>query len=344
MLFSLILSFSLFLFGFFNLLGIRQENAYNQLIFFGVGLGGFFIARKIGYQFFRANAKLFYWFFIAVLIVTFIVGVEVKGSKRWIDFYFFRFQSSEILKIFFILFLADFLSKVEAHHNSFSTFLMSFLYASIPAAIIFKQPDFGNAVVYMFIYLCMVFFSKLDKKHVLSFMIILIFMIPFGWLVLKDYQRDRFISFLSPHIDQGGDAYNMIQAMITVGSGGFFGRGLGFGTQSKLAFLPENHTDFAYSSLVEQFGFLGGFFVIILYAVFTWYFINKLVRLFSAKTPESQFSFLYTLGLFSYFVFQTFVNIGMNVGLLPIAGITLPFISYGGSSIVAFLIGLAILP
>ncbi len=336
-------SLLLFLFGFFNLLGIKQNNAFSQFIFFIVALALFFLVRKIGYQFFRANAPFFYWILVAVLIATFIIGFEAKGSKRWVDLYFFKFQASEFLKIFFILFLADILSK-KHYEYGFLLFAKSLLYFAIPAFIIFKQPDFGNAAVYFFIFSVMILFSNIEKKHFVSLFLGIGAFIPFGWFFLKEYQKQRIVSFLSPHLDQSGTSYNMIQALITVGSGKFFGRGLGMGTQSKLHFLPESHTDFAFSSLVEQFGFFGGFFVILLFIVLVVFLIRRLGYLSGRKTADSEFAFLYTLGFFSYLVFQIFVNIGMNLGLLPIAGIALPVISYGGSSLVAFMIGLALLP
>lgn len=339
----LLTSSLLFLFSFFNLLGIKPNNAISQMIFFIVALALFFLVRKIGYQFFRANAPFFYWFLVAALIVTFIIGFEVKGSRRWVDFYFFKFQASEFLKIFFILFLADILSK-KHYEYGFVLFGKSLLYFAIPAFIIFKQPDFGNAAVYFFIFTVMVFFSKIEKKYFIPLFLGMVLLVPFGWIFLREYQKQRIFSFFNPYLDQGGTSYNMIQALITVGSGKFLGRGLGMGTQSKLLFLPENHTDFAFSSLVEQFGFFGGFFVILLFIVLAVFLIERLVSLSGRKTADSEFTFLYTFGFFSYLVFQIFVNVGMNLGLLPIAGIALPVISYGGSSLVAFMIGLALLP
>lgn len=336
-------SLFLFLFGFFNLLGIRQSNAASQLIFFIVALFLFFLVRKIGYQFFRANALIFYWFLVITLVATFIIGFEVKGSQRWVDLYFFKFQASEFLKIFFILFLADILSKKQ-YEFGFILFAKSFFYFIIPAFIIFNQPDFGNAAVYFFIFVVMIFFSRIEKKYVTSLFLGGALFIPISWVFLKEYQRQRILSFFSPHADQVGTSYNMIQALITIGSGKFFGRGLGMGTQSKLFFLPENHTDFAFSSLVEQFGFFGGFFVILIFAVLAGFLVMRMVFLAEQKTKESEFAFLYTVGFFSYVIFQIFVNIGMNLGILPIAGIALPVISYGGSSLVAFMIGLALLP
>lgn len=287
--------------------------------------------------------NFFYWLFIFLLIITFIIGIEVKGSRRWIDLYFFNFQPSEFFKIFFILFLADFFTKHRQNIKDFSIFLKSLGYLILPLLIIFKQPDLGNAMVLFFIYVIVVLFSGTPKKYLLSSFLTLLLIIPIGWPALKDYQRNRITSFLNPEIDQQGINYNMAQAIITVGSGKFLGRGLGYGTQSKLFFLPENHTDFAFSSLVEQFGFLGGICILVLYFVISTGLIKKLALLFQSTDEDILFKRLFMLGFFAYFVFQVFINIGMNLGLLPITGVALPLISYGGSSLVSFMLGLALI-
>ncbi len=342
---SSILFSSLFLnvFAFFNLLGIRKDLLQNQIIYTLIGIGIFLLVRKLGINFFRNNANFFYWLFIFLLITTFVIGIEVKGSRRWIDLYFFNFQPSEFFKIFFALFLADFFVKHRKDIDEFSTFLKSLGYLMLPLLIIFKQPDLGNAMVLVFIYTVVVLFSQTPKKYVLYSFLVLFLIIPVGWLTLKDYQRNRITSFINPEVDQQGINYNMIQAVITVGSGKFFGRGLGYGTQSKLFFLPENHTDFAFSSLVEQFGFFGGFFILILYFVISIDLIRRLAVLLKSTDEDSLFRRLFMLGFFAYFVFQVFINIGMNLGLLPITGVALPLISYGGSSLVSFMLGLALI-
>lgn len=337
-------TFILTVFGLFNLLGIRQSYALNQLFFTGVGIGIFFIIKKIGKKYFYTNSAFFYWVFVGLLAITYLIGLEVKGSKRWIDFHFFSFQSSEFLKIFFILFLAQFFAKNIKKIHTLPVLLKSFLYFAVPAFIIFKQPDLGNAMVYVAIYAVFLLFSGISKKYILYILLFFIIAGPVGWHFLHAYQRERLLSFISPQVDQGGNAYNMIQAIITVGSGRFFGRGLGLGTQSKLYFLPENHTDFAYSSLVEQFGFVGGCFVILLYASLILMLVRKMLTYFYNRGEEAVFGFYFYLGIISFILAQFFVNIGMNLGILPIAGIALPLISYGGSSVVTWMIGLALLP
>lgn len=329
-------------FGFFNLLGINSHYAQTQLAFIGVGLVIFLVVRAIGVRFFRANARLFYWVLIIVLAVTYIIGLEVKGSRRWLDLYFFNFQSSEILKVFFIIFLAQYLSTWRKQLNNRTAFFRLLFYFLLPTAIVFKQPDLGNALVFSAIFFTMAIFSTVSKRYLVTLAIVVLILLPPGWLLLRGYQRDRIMSFINPNVDPQGIAYNMNQAMVTIGSGGFIGKGLGLGTQARLAFLPENHTDFAYASLVEQFGFAGGLVVIGLFAWLAVILLRRVMEIYAHKPDQASFGFFYGIGLFAYIFFQTFLNLGMNMGLFPIAGVALPFISYGGSSLVALMIGLAI--
>jgi len=332
------------IFGLFNLFGLSQDLFFRQLAFLIFGFLVYFILKSISSHFFRINSKFFYWFFIAILIITFIVGLEVKGSKRWLNFYFFNFQGSEFFKVFFILFLAEILTVKNLLSNTFLNFIKIFLYFLIPFIIVFKQPDLGNAMVYFFIFSALLIFSTYSKKYLGYLIGLIVIFVPVGWLIMKDYQKARILSFVSPHLDVQGAAYNMIQAVITIGSGMFFGRGLGLGTQSRLFFLPENTTDFAFASLIEQFGFFGGFLVLIFFTTIIIYLTKKTIYFYYQKSEQDQKKFLYCLGMLTYFVSQTIINLGMNMGILPVAGITLPFISYGGSSAIALLIGFALIP
>lgn len=340
----LLSSLLIYISGLFNLLGINQSFMFPQLFFGLIALLIFFIIKSIGIEFFRTNSSFFYWVFVILLFLTFIIGIEVKGSKRWIDLYFFSFQSSEFLKIFFIILLSKIISSSKNKTSSLHIYLKSFFYFFIPFFIIFKQPDLASSIVYVVIFFTIILFSDIPKKYLFYTLIIFFLTLPIGWLILKDYQKARIESFLNPHLNQSGASYNMTQALITVGSGKLLGRGLGFGTQSKLLFLPENQTDFAFSSFIEQFGFAGGFAVLVLYSVILGVLIKKMIALYYDRTEKGRFNFLLTAGFFSFFISQFFINIGMNLGLFPIAGITLPLISYGGSSLVTWFIGLAILP
>jgi rod shape determining protein RodA len=337
-------SFFLSVFGLFNLFGLNHNLFFRQLVYLIIGFLGYYFLKSIGSNFFRINSKFFYRFFIVVLLITFIVGLEVKGSKRWLNFYFFNFQASEFFKVFFILFLVEILTIKNLLANSFFNFIKIFLYFLLPFIIIFKQPDLGNAMIYFFIFIILIMFSAVPKKYIGYLISLIIFFTPIGWLLMKDYQRARILSFVNPHLDTQGTAYNMIQAVITIGSGMFFGRGLGLSTQSRLFFLPENTTDFAFASLVEQFGFFGGFFVLVFFTLIFIHLTKRTIHFYYQKTQDDQKKFLYCLGILTYFVSQTIINLGMNMGIMPVTGIALPFISYGGSSVLAILLGLALLP
>jgi len=338
-------SIFLSIFGLFNLFGINQVLFWRQLINTLLAFLIFFLIKKLSFNFFKINAKFFYWFFLIALIITYIIGAEIKGSKRWIDLYFFNFQSSEFLKPFFILYLSDFLSSKKIFENNFSFFLKSFFIFFVPFIIIFKQPDLANAISFLAIYLVMIFFSNLPKKYLGYSGLLAVSFLPFIWFLLKPYQKLRILAFFNPHYDLQGASYNIVQSIITIGSGGFFGKGLGLGTQSRLYFLPENTTDFAFASLVEQFGFFGGFLVIVFYLILIFYLSQKTVKYFFERyNQEKLMKFYFLLGMLVYLIFQFFVNVGMNMGILPVAGVALPFISYGGSVILALMIGLALIP
>jgi rod shape determining protein RodA len=339
----LIPSFFLWIFSIFNQFGIKQRFGFTQIGYVLAGLIAFFVIKKIGRRFFMANIQTIFWSFFALLIITFIIGLEVKGSKRWIDLGFVNFQASEFLKIFFIMYISKLLSSRTRADMSGNFYLTILFVTLLPAFIILRQPDLGNASVFIGVLVFMLLLSDMPKKYLIISALVVLLILPFGWFFLHDYQQARITSFIRPHSDTQGDAYNMIQAIITVGSGQFFGKGLGLGTQSRLFFLPENNTDFAFSSLVEQFGFVGGFFVILGEAILIIMLFLRAYKFIEGEDSDSRYKYLYSMGLAALLIIQTGVNVGMNVGLLPIAGIALPFISYGGSFFVALCVGFALL-
>lgn len=323
------------IFSLFNIFGIDNQLFSNHLIFFAVGI--FFAATfyKLGLRFFRLNAGLFYFISLFFLIATFIIGEQIRGSRRWISFYFFNFQTSEFLKLFFVIYLADFFSKKE--DRSKKKWVASFFIFLLPIFLIFKQPDLGNSIVYTTTFLAILFFSGIPLRYFIKFAAVTLISTPVLWHFLADYQKKRIISFLNPNLDPSGISYNLVQSIITVGSGGFLGRGLGRGTQSKFLFLPENHTDFVFGSLAEQFGFIGGASVITLYGIIIYRLTMK-----AQKFKGDQFNFLFLIGVIFILISEVVVNIGMNLGLMPLTGIALPFLSYGGSSVVTSFMLLAL--
>lgn len=329
-------------YSFLNLLGINSSLAKTHLLFIILGFFLFFFLKKINPSFFFTNIKIFFWFFIGILILTYIIGLEVKGSKRWLDFYFFRFQPSEFLKIFFILYLSVFFSKTNESINMLSTFLKSIFYLFIPVFIILNQPDLANSLIYFFIYLVMALFTPPLRKYIFYLSTGLIILSPIFFNFLKPYQKNRITSFLNPQSHYQSSAYNIVQSTITIGSGGFFGRGLGYGTQTKLYFLPEKTTDFAFASLVEQFGFFSGVIVIFLYFFILYLLLKKIFSFSSYSQPINKEKLYFNIGLTAYIFIQVVINTGMNLGLLPVAGVALPIISYGGTAIMTFFFGLAL--
>jgi len=339
----LIPSFFIWVFSLFNQFGIKPRFGLSQLAYVAAGLVAFFVIRKIGRRFFKSNGKVIFWSFVILLIITFIIGVEVKGSRRWIDFGIANFQTSEFLKIFFILYISQLLSS-RSRYEMTPWFYISILFITfLPAFIVLKQPDLGNAMVFIGVLICMLIVSDMPKKYLLISALLALCILPFSWFFLHDYQQARIISFVQPHSNTQGDAYNMIQAIITVGSGQFFGKGLGLGTQSRLFFLPENNTDFAFSSLVEQFGFVGGFFIIVFEFILIAMIFMRAYKFIDGRDEDTRFKYLFSMGIAFLICIQTAVNIGMNLGVLPIAGIALPFVSYGGSFFVSLCIGFALL-
>ena len=271
---------------------------------------------------------------ILLLILVFILGVETRGSIRWIPLGPVNIQPSEFAKPVIILFLAGFWSNRIV---TWKNILKSFLWLLPVLGLVFKQPDLGTTITLGAIWLGFIFAAGISLKKGLVLLLTLVLVIPLILVGLADYQKDRLTSFLSPEQDPLGLGYNIIQSTIAIGSGEFIGRGLGQGTQSRLQFLPEFRTDFIFASLAEELGFLGSVTILLIYL----FLISYSLKI--ASRSVDFFGFLLSIGVAVMIIFQTAVNIGMSVGLVPITGVTLPLISYGGSSLVATLISFGLL-
>jgi len=307
------------------------ELATQQFIFACFGLAFYFIISKLNYEAFKTLAKPLYIIVLALLLLVFILGFETRGSIRWIPLGIFNIQPSEFAKPVMILLLADFWVK---NRPSWINIAKSVLLISVPLLFVFKQPDLGTTLTILALSLGMLFLAKISYKKILILLSIALLTLPLVWFGLQDYQKSRVTSFLSPNSDPLGEGYNAIQSAIAVGSGEFSGRGLGHGTQSRLQFLPEFRTDFIFAAIAEELGFLGSILILIIYLWLILYCFQV------ASNAGDIFGFLLAGGVGVNILFQTIVNIGMNIGLLPITGITLPLISYGGSSLLATLISL----
>lgn len=272
----------------------------------------------------------FYIVSILLLLLTMVVGRNIRGSVRWIDLGFFNLQTSEIAKPLLSIFYASYLGEhsIKKWKDLFIFLVLSF----IPVVLVLIQPDLGSALTLFCLPLALLVFTGNLKKLMIIGVIVLVIGTPLESKILKPYQRQRIETFINPYKDPQGAGYNVIQATIAVGSGGVFGKGVKLGTQSHLNFLPERHTDFVFASFVEEFGLIGATCLL-----FAYYLIFKTCLDVGRFVKDKRISLL-TLSVFTIFSFQTIVNIGMNLGVMPVTGITLPLFSYGGSSLLCFAI------
>lgn len=309
------------------------ELAVQQAVYFVIGFIFYLFLAQFDYRFLKNYTLPLYVLILVLLLLTLVLGFESRGAIRWIPLGLFSIQPSEFAKPVLILLLARFWSD---HVPNWKNIGKSFLWLILPGILIYKQPDLGTFLTVLAIWLAMLFASRVSLKKMLVLALVSILVFPAAWLTFKDYQKQRLTSFLSPGSDPLGTGYNIIQSTIAVGSGQFFGRGLGRGTQSRLQFLPEFRTDFIFASIAEELGFLGSLLIILIYLYLLTYILRK------AEGSSDAFGFLIIFGIVSMLFFQTVINIGMNMGIFPITGITLPLISYGGSSMISVLICLGI--
>jgi len=316
---------------------LLSSKALNQLIFGLIGLVAMLFFTVIDYRLLKPLVYYFYGLVILLLILVLISGKIIHGASRWISLGFFDLQPSELAKLALILVLAHYFSTQNMAENPLRHLLFTFLLAAGPSGLVILQPDLGSALVLMAIWLGMIFASSIKKVYLYLFILIGLVLLPFGWLFLRDYQRKRILTFLNPQTDPLGEGYNVIQAKIAVGSGQIFGRGLGHGPQSQLNYLPSQHTDFIFAALAEELGFLGVLLLLVLFFIFI------LRGLRAAWLSRDSFGSLVAVGIVVMVLFQILVNVGMNLGIMPVTGIPLPWVSYGGSSLIICFIAVGIL-
>lgn len=301
---------------------------FRQAIAMGIGLLGLFFFSTLDYHYFKKGSVGIYLISVGLLVAVSFLGTPIRGSVRWFDLGFFNFQPAEFSKFALAAVLAWTFSVRGGLLKRFRFVLGSFLYVLVPVALILWQPDLGSAAVHVLLWLGVLFVSAMPRRFFVHLLVIFLLVSSVAWqFFLHDYQKDRVRSFLDPTADPLGRSYNVIQSIVAVGSGGAFGSGLARGLQSQLRFLPERQTDFIFASTVEELGVLGGGLVIVL-LLFIFYRMIRVIRL-----ARDTFGTYLAAGIFFLFFSQALVNIGMNLGLLPVTGITLPFVSYGGSSL-----------
>ncbi|KYG70197.1 rod shape-determining protein RodA [Bdellovibrio bacteriovorus] len=311
----------------------------SQIMWLAVGWTVFLVVTLLDYSVVSRIALVVYVFNLgAILYVTFF-GKVALGAQRWIDLGFFRYQPSETMKLALIMLMAKILATRNTHGPGMGLkeLIGPLIALLIPFGLVVEQPDLGTAMMLAAIGGSMLIFAKIRKSILATIIVLGIIALPIAWkFVLHDYQKNRIFTFLSPASDPRGTGYNSIQSKIAVGSGRFFGKGFMKGTQSQLEFLPERHTDFIYSVLSEEHGFVGSIAVI---GLFAFLFITG-IRI--ATNARDKFGALLTVGVLCYIFWHMFVNIGMVIGLLPIVGVPLPLLSYGGSSMLTTMAGLGI--
>ena len=306
-----------------------------QLILFIASFIIFLILSQTNYKILKIYAKPIYIFSLIALIFVLILGIESRGAVRWVDILGFRLQFSEVLKPFLAISLASYLSSIK--NLDIKNFLSVFVFLSPIAGLIFFQPDLGNAIIYGFITLLTLVYLGYSYKFFGLLFLPFLLIAPIFWGFLHDYQKQRVLTFINPASDPLGTSYNVIQSIIAVGSGMIMGQGIGQGSQSSLRFLPERQTDFIFATISEQLGLMGVAIVLICFA----FILYRILQIF--LNTNDRFCKIFCVIVFFTFLVQIFINIGMNVGILPIVGVTLPFVSYGGSSLLSNFIFLALL-
>ena len=327
----------------FQSMGDAQVASYffdRQIIWLIVCIGTFFVASQIDWRFLRRTSVIttLFAFFCGLLVLLFVAGTVAKGAQSWFDFGGFSFQPSDTAKLVLILLLAKYFTRRHIEIAHVRHIVVSGAYALILFVLILLQPDFGSAIIIFALWFGMVLVSGISKKHLLAVAVLGITAFLVLWLfVFQTYQKQRILTFIHPLTDIRGTGYNAYQSTIAVGSGQILGKGVGYGTQSKLQFLPEYETDFIFASYAEEWGFVGVVLILILYGIVLWRIIAN------AQVAAGNFETFFGLGLALLFFVHIIIHAGMNMGLLPVTGTTIPFMSYGGSHLMTEFLGLGIL-
>jgi rod shape determining protein RodA len=302
-----------------------------------VGVCGLVALAAIDYRVLGVFAPAIYGATLGLLALVLVLGRSVYGAQRWLAIGPVTFQPSELAKVVVILCLARYLAGREAEIRKPKTLLVSLAIVLAPVALVYQQPDLGTSLVLLATWFGMLFAAGAPLRWLGAALAVPFVAFPLVWHLLREYMRRRLLTFLAPHEDPLGEGYNLIQARISVGAGGWSGRGLGNGTQTQLNFLRVQHTDFIFAVLGEELGFAGALALLALFAVLLWRFLRV------AAHSRDTFGRLLAAGMMSMLLFQVFINVGMNIGLVPVTGIPLPFISFGGSSLISIFLGLGVL-
>ncbi|MDE0518084.1 MAG: rod shape-determining protein RodA [Bdellovibrionales bacterium] len=312
---------------------------YLQLIWISLGIGTFLLISLINYHIFTRVAYILYGLNLTFLIMVSFFGNVLSGSRRWLDLGLFNYQPSETFKIILIFILARLLSTKRSWRAMTLTELIKPLcLILLPVLLIIAQPDLGTALMILIITISIIIFAKVHKNILLFLTFFILSISPIAWqFILKDYQKNRILTFISPGRDPRGTGYNTIQSKIAIGSGQFLGKGFQKGTQSQLEFLPERHTDFIFSVLSEEHGFVGSVITILLFLFLI------IIGFHTAFQSKDKVGVFLCVGMSFYMFWHMFINIGMTMGILPVVGIPLPLLSYGGSSLLTTMTALGVI-
>ncbi|MGC8874937.1 MAG: rod shape-determining protein RodA [Chloroflexia bacterium] len=308
-----------------------------QAIYLGVGLVAMGVVSLVDYRHIEALRWPLYLANLVLLGLVLAVGKRAYGAVRWIDLGVIDLQPSELAKPLLVVSLAGFLARREDRREALSTFLLSLLFVLPPIGLVFVQPDLSTAIVLLVIWLGMVWAAGTRPSYLIALLFLSVPLAVVAWhYLLADYQKARLLLFLDPYQDLWGGGYNIIQAWTAIGSGGWLGKGYGQGTQSQLHFLPVRHSDFIFAVICEEFGFLGAMALLVMLFLFLWQILQVAARAVDTSGRLMATGIAVGLG------FQTLVNLGMNLGVMPVTGLPLPLISYGGSCLLSTFLALGI--
>ncbi len=310
---------------------------YSQLMWIGMGWMAFLFFSNFNYKNLLKFSHIFFLINLSALVLVLLIGKRFYGARRWLDIGFMHFQPSETMKLFMILFMASYLARHKLENLGFRDLFKPILFIGVPFLLTAKQPDLGTALLLLAIPSSLILFLKVQKRVLLSVALFLAFALPTAWNYgLKPYQKNRVVNFLNPDQDPRGTGYNSIQAKIAIGSGQILGRGFQQGSQNQLQFLPERHSDFIFCVLSEEYGFIGGVLTLSFFLILIFIILNI------ARDSGDRAGSLICVGISAFMFWHMFINVGMVAGLLPIVGVPLPLLSYGGSSMLSFMISLGI--
>lgn len=301
---------------------------YRQAVYAAIGFGVAFLVSRHDYRVLKRNLVYLFSATLFIMVLVLFYGIEINGTTGWLSFKIFSFQPVEIAKVAIILMLAAFLSHYHSRLYSWKVLAFSLLIPMPFAVLTLMQPDMGSTIAIFGIWMGFILASSVSRPRKIAIILVGLTIASSGWFFfLKDYQKARLSTFLNPEKDRLGIGYNTLQSITAIGSGGVFGKGLGYGSQSQLHFLPEAHSDFIFAVLAEEAGWLGVLIFFSISGIFYFSIIN------TAEKSRDNFGYFLSIGIFWFFFIHFILNVGMNLGMLPVIGLPLPFLSAGGTNL-----------